>query len=270
MKSIRFFHVIPALIILLLTALIGTVGANPQADNRNFLPVINGGGWPAVDCDLPEDNYGSIRVTDDPQSGDPETNADMHLGYRGWAPVNAAHELVTIDGAGKDPNAPQFPALFGDNRTAAISGTYMRYRWDWDCNCPNPDDPLYSSYEVTVLGLAVQSGETIYTPEIADNYIDEGKGYVYQVLYAGDSGITLYNGTDDDYHGYVVHIEDVCVDPDLVDLYWNLHEDGRDELPALKGHQAFGVALTNEIKVAVRDSGSFLDPRSRLDWWRGR
>ena len=87
---------------------------------------------------------------------------------------------------------------------------------------------------------------------------------------AGDSGITLYIGTDDDFHGYVVHIEDVCVDPDLVDLYWDLHNKGRKELPALKGHQAFGKAINNEIKVAVRDTGSFLDPRSRNDWWRGR
>jgi hypothetical protein len=270
MNSIRFFHVIPALLILLMTVLIGTVKADPRAlDKRNFMPMV-AGGQPAINCDLPQKNYGSIPVTAEPQGGDPETNADMHLGFRGWAPVSAERKLVNIDGAGKDPNAPQFPAIFADKRTAAISGTYMRYRWDWDCNCPNSEDPLYSKWDVTVLGLAVQPGETIYTPEINDNYIDEGKGYIYQVLYAGDSGITLYNGTDDDYHGYVVHIEDVCVDPDLVDLYWNLHDDGREELPALKGHQAFGVALNNEIKVAVRDTGSFQDPRSRLDWWRGR
>jgi hypothetical protein len=268
MKSIRFLHIVPALLILLLTILIGTVKADPQAlDKRYFMPMVTGGGQAAVNCNLPQKSYGSIPVTADPQKGNPETNADIHLGFRSWAPVNAEHKLINIDGAGKDPKAPQFPAMFADKRTAAISGTYMRYRWDWDCNCPNPDNPLYSKWDVTVLGLAVQPGETIYTP---DSGYDIGGGYEYQVMYAGDSGVTLYIGKDDDFHGYVVHIEDVCVDPDLVDLYWDLHNDGRKELPALEGHEAFGVALNNEIKVAIRDSGSFLDPRSRLDWWRGR
>lgn len=268
MKSIRLFHVIPALLILLLTALIGTVGADPQGPNKsNFMPMITGGGKSSTSCDLPQDNYGTIPVTADPQKGDPETNADMNLGFRGWAPVTAKYKLIDIDGSGKDPKAPQFPHMFADRRTATISGTYMRYRWDWDCNCPHPEDPLYSKWDVTVLGLAVQPGETIYTPESGYSI---GGGYEYQVMYAGDSGITLYIGNDDDFHGYVVHIEDVCVDPDLVDLYRDLHDDGRKELPALKGHQAFGKALNSEIKVAVRDTGSFLDPRSRNDWWRGR
>ena len=267
MMNIRFFHVISALTILLLTVLIATVRADPQAPNSNFMPVVTGGGQVAANCDLPQKNYGSIPVTASPQKGDPETNADMNLGFRGWAPVTAEGKLVNINGSGKDPKAPQFPAMFGNNRTATISGTYMRYRWDWDCNCPHPEDPLYSKWDVTVLGLAVQPGETIYTP---DSGYKIGGDYEYQVMYAGDSGITLYIGTDDDFHGYVVHIEDVCVDPDLVDLYWDLHKKGRKELPALKGHQPFGKALNSEIKVAVRDTGSFLDPRSRNDWWRGR
>ena len=268
MKSIRFFHVIPVLIILLLTALIGTVGADPQGPNQsNFMPVITGGGQSSVDCDLPKSNYGSIPVSASPQQGDPETHAEMNLGYRGWLPTDAGFKLVNIDGSGKDPKAPQLPGMFGDNRTAKISGTYQRIRWDWSCDCPDQENLTYSKWDSTVIGLAVKPGETIYTPESG---YEIGGGYEYQVMYAGDSGITLYIGTDDDYHGYVVHIEDVCVDPDLVDLYWDLHYDGRKELPALKGHQAFGKALSGEIKVAVRDSGHFLDPRSRNDWWRGR
>jgi hypothetical protein len=30
------------------------------------------------------------------------------------------------------------------------------------------------------------------------------------------------------------------------------------------------VAVGSEIQVAVRDTGSFMDPRSRNDWWQGR
>jgi hypothetical protein len=267
MKTNRLLLMIPAVIILLVTILAGTVGADPQAANGQiFMPFVTGGASTPVSCDLPEQNYGTIGVDGPPQEGDPETNANVNLGYRGWESVTADHKLITIDGSGKDPDAPQFPDMFADRRTATISGTYMRYRWDWDCDCPVD---LKSSEEVTVLGLAVQPGETIYTPD-SGYFIDEGKGYEYQVTYAGDSGITLYIGLDDDYNGYVVHIEDVCVDPDLVDLYWKLHDAGRKELPALRGHQAFGRALNREIKVAVRDSGHFLDPRSRNDWWQGR
>lgn len=268
MKTNRLLLMVPAVFLLLLTILAGTVGADPQAANgRIFMPFVTTGASNPISCDLPEKNYGTIGVTASPQQGDPETNADMNLGFRGWEPVTADHKLITIDGSGKDLKAPQFPDMFADRRTATISGTYMRHRWDWDCNCPHPEDPLYSKWDVTVLGLAIQPGETIYTPESG---YEIGGGYEYQVMYAGDSGITLYIGNDDDFHGYVVHIEDVCVDPDLVDLYWDLHDNGRKELPALKGHQAFGKALSGEIKVAVRDTGSFLDPRSRNDWWQGR
>ena len=265
MKSNRLLLMIPAVIILLVTILAGTVGADPRAANGQiFMPFVTGGASIPVSCDLPEKNYGTLSVHGPSQTGDPESNANVNLGYRGWEPVTADHKLITIDKSGKDPKAPQFPDMFADRRTATISGTYMRYRWDWDCNCPVD---LKSSEEVTVLGLAVQQGETIYTP---DSDYDIGDGYEYQVTYAGDSGITLYIGLDDDYNGYVVHIEDVCVDPDLVELFRDLHDDGRKELPALKGHQAFGKALSGEIKVAVRDTGHFLDPRSRNDWWRGR
>ena len=81
---------------------------------------------------------------------------------------------------------------------------------------------------------------------------------------------TLHIGREDEFPGYVIHIEDVCTDPELLALYRQLHAAGRGELPALRGHQPFGVALGNEIKIAVRDTGSFMDPRARNDWWQGR
>jgi hypothetical protein len=30
-----------------------------------------------------------------------------------------------------------------------------------------------------------------------------------------------------------------------------------------------GTARYNQVLVGVRDCGSFTDPRSRKDWWRG-
>ena len=90
------------------------------------------------------------------------------------------------------------------------------------------------------------------------------------MLYAGESGLTLHIGREDEFFGYVVHIDGVCTDPDLLALYRQRHAEGRRELPALRGHDPIGVALDREIQVAVRDTGSFMDPRSRNDWWQGR
>lgn len=266
MKPIRPNHMLPAffVIICLLVLTIGRAAADPQARGQTFLPVVSSPGQNRLNCDLAQKNFGTVGVHGEPQSGDPETNIDINLGYRGYAPTDAALRLVSINGSGTDSKAPQFPDMFADRRTAKIGGVYQRYRWDDTCNCPKD---TYSPWDVTVLGLVVRPGETIFTPESG---YDIGGGYEYQVMYAGDTGITLYIGLDDDFHGYVVHIEDVCVDPDLLNLYRELHNAGRKELPALRGHQAFGRAYGTEIKVAVRDSGHFLDPRSRLDWWRGR
>lgn len=264
MKTIRLFHVSPILIILLLSGLSGAVGAEPQVNKgRSYLPIVTQGMENASICDLPKDNYASLSVQGSPQKGDPETDEDMNLAYRGYAREDAARSLVKL-GPVWDKKAPQFPGMFADRRTPRMSNTYQRYRWDSDCDCRKD---TYSPYDTTVLGLVVKPGETIYTP---DSGYDIGSGYEYQVMYAGDTGITLYIGRDDDFHGYVVHIEDVCVDPDLLKLYRKLHQAGRKSLPVLRGHQPFGAAFDDEITVAVRDSGHFLDPRSRNDWWQGR
>ena len=41
-------------------------------------------------------------------------------------------------------------------------------------------------------------------------------------------------------------------------------------LPVLWPGQPLGRAPGSEIDAAIRDSGAFLDPRSRKDWWQGR
>jgi len=39
---------------------------------------------------------------------------------------------------------------------------------------------------------------------------------------------------------------------------------------AIRDEAAFGRAIDTEIQVAIRDTGRFMDPRVRKDWWRGR
>jgi hypothetical protein len=60
------------------------------------------------------------------------------------------------------------------------------------------------------------------------------------------------------------------VDPNLLALYRQADAAGRASLPALRNGQPLGTASGGQVLVAIRDCGSFLDPRSRKDWWQGR
>ena len=96
-------------------------------------------------------------------------------------------------------------------------------------------------------------------------------GYEALVLYASTERITLkYTREDNVIAGYTIHIEGICVEPNLLALYQSWNDKGRGHLPALMAGQGVGRADGNEIQVAIRDCGSFMDPRSRKDWWQGR
>ena len=92
------------------------------------------------------------------------------------------------------------------------------------------------------------------------------------VPYAEENRLTLiYTRNDTVASGYAIHIENICVDSNLLALYraqtdaagW--HTTG--QLPALKNNQQIGTAFVGGVRVAVRDRGAFMDPRSRKDWW---
>lgn len=253
-----------ALLITLVTFLVmvAAVRAEDDAkDTRLFLPFVPGGAPP--DCNVPDGNFSSLSIAGPPLTVDPERDENLNLGHRGYEVTDAPLRLIEL-GPVYDGKAPQFPGLFADRRTPEFVEAYQRYRWDEGCDCPLD---TYSRWEATVLGMRVTPGETIYTP---DSGYDIGGGYEYMVMYAAETRITLHIGREDEFYGYVIHIEDVCTDPDLLALYRQLHAAGRGELPVLRGHQAFGKATSDEIKIAVRDTGSFMDPRSRNDWWQGR
>jgi hypothetical protein len=120
-------------------------------------------------------------------------------------------------------------------------------------------------------GFVTTRGEAIYIPERGPEIY--GGGYKVLVLYAEETRITLnYTRQDTVENGYTVHLEDVCVDPNLLALY-RAQTDANGwhtgQLPALRNNQALGTALNTEIKVVIRDRGTFMDPRSRKDWWQG-
>ena len=116
--------------------------------------------------------------------------------------------------------------------------------------------------------MGTTAGEVLRLP---DSGYDIGSGYDALVLYATETRLTIkYTREDNVVRGYTLHLENVCAEPGLLSLYRQLNAQGRRTLPALRPGQPLGRATGSEILVAVRDTGNFMDPRSRKDWWRGR
>ncbi len=195
---------------------------------------------------------------------DPQSHPDLNLAVRGYRVVDAFRGLVDYDGE-TDGNAPQLWGLFADRRSAEIAHTYQVFDWNWGSD--SRGDPI-EDFEVTMTGFRVDQGETIFTPDFGHEI---GEGYVALVLYADKHRVTLkYTGEDNVIDGYTLHIEGLCVYSNLLNLYNARHAEGRGGLPALRPGQPIGYVPGNEVGVAIRDRGAFLDPRSRKDWWQGR
>jgi hypothetical protein len=210
---------------------------------------------------IPGVQYGTLDV-DGPPTDRPDEQPDFNLALRGYEVTDAYLGLVDYGGSG-DPNAPQLYTLFADQRVPAFATVYQVYDWDWGSNCRGD---LLTNYDVTLAGMGVAPGEVLHLPDSGHSI---GSGYEALVLYATEERITLkYTREDNVVWGYTIHVENVCVEPSLLALYRARNDAGRGELPALRGGQPFGRARGDEIGVAIRDTGTFMDPRSRRDWWQ--
>ncbi|WP_420642158.1 hypothetical protein [Candidatus Leptofilum sp.] len=249
--------------LLLLTHIPALNAENGRPDSENaqlYLPLV----VKPLDCGIADASYSSLPIASDPITRPAWDHPDINLAVRGYEEVSASLMLVDY-GGGTDANAPQLDTLFSPARVPIFTNAYQIYRWDWACNCRLD---LMSTWPTTLLGMGTSEGDPIHVP---DSGYDIGGGNDVMVLYATDNRITLkYTREDNVVLGYTVHIEDVCVDPALVSLYVTLDAAGRAQLPVLAGGQAFGRALGDEIKVSIRDTGNFLDPRSRKDWWQNQ
>jgi hypothetical protein len=224
-----------------------------------------------------EATFDLIPIEGQPMTDHPDSlHGDLNLSLRGYTPITEALEFVHYNGD-TDPDALRLHGLFEPNRVPEISSVYQVNEWIWDSEqCRgNPRGCRGASVDmfwpVTLVGLATIPGEAVYIPE-RGSQIYSG-GYIAMVLYAEQRRITLgYTRRDNVSAGYVVHIENVCVNPNLLALYQAQRDlDGRHVsgfLPGLRNNQALGTALSDEIRVAIRDAGSFMDPRSDKDWWR--
>ena len=224
-----------------------------------FLPVIDTPPSQAV--------FSAVPIMGEALDRPAATHPDINLAVRGYVPVTATLELLDIDGP-TDADAPQLAGIFTPPRLPTFTAAYQVYDWDWVCGSDNNGcvGELITQPEVTLIDVLVVPGEPISIP-LREPQIYEG-GYKTLVLYAEAQRITLsYTREDNPAIGYMVHLENLRVDSNLVLLYQQLDTAGRTELPALREGEPLGVATSQPLKVAIRDTGSFLDPRSRKDWW---
>lgn len=259
----------PRLFLVCLLTLSFLVGAAPaQAApcppgtvcRRVYLPLVS---KPATCPAMSVATFAAIPILYYPTGGSAAQNPDLNLGFRGYQPTNAPLQLVDYGGS-TDPNAPQMRGLFANHRTPVFTAAYQVH--DWPCNATGCTG-LVTTWPVTLLGMGTTVGEPISIPSRSPQIYPGG--YVAMVLYAEERRITLeYTQEDTPAVGYTVHIENVCVDPNLLRLYNDMNAAGRWKLPALQNGQALGTAAGGSIAVAIRDTGSFMDPRTLKDWWQ--
>lgn len=210
-------------------------------------------------------SYTTIPVEQPPTDRPAAIHGDLNLALRSYEPTTASLSLVDYAGA-TDAGAPQIRGLFPDNRTPSFTSAYRVYDWNWACGSNGCRGTLLNTYAVTLLGMGTRPGELLAAPR-RDAEIYPG-GHTTLVLYAEPTRITLkYTRNDNVVSGYTVHLEKLNVDTNLLALYRWADVEGRGQLPALKNGQPLGLASGGEVLVAIRDCGTFMDPRSKKDWW---
>lgn len=220
-----------------------------------------------VDGTIAGESYGSIPIVGAPTDRPADQHGDINLTLRGYALTTAPAQLIDMNGP-TDSRAPQLHGLFADRRTPTMVATYRVHQWQW-ASPPNPGTRgnEITDFEATLIALQSTPSETLHVPNAG---YDIGRGFQVMVLYAAVGHVTLvYTGEDTVAHGYALHVEGIIPEPTLLTLYQNLNANGRRELPGLRAGQPFGRAQGTDIKIAIRDTGRFMDPRTRKDWWRG-
>lgn len=198
-------------------------------------------------------------------------HADLNLAQRGYEAVPGQANFTDLTGP-IDDDAPQLAQLFTADQPIHFTKLYQVYDWDWHCGDHGCRSEPLTAPEATMIGLQTEPGAPLRSParQASIYHDDSGEAYVAAVLYAEANRLTLaYTRDGSVAQGYVVHLEQICVDPMLVQRYTAADRDGRQQLPALRHNQRFGVAQGQEVRLAIRDRGAFLDPRSRKDWWQG-
>ena len=199
--------------------------------------------------------YTLIPLDGERESRPAAEHGDLNLLLREPQPIQTELSLIDIADAGSDSNAPNLGHVFEPNFVNA----YTVHDWDWGCNCKGP---LLRQDHLVLVGIKTTPGEPVFIPtKEQDMY--QGKYYA-TLLYASEDSVTfLYDRKGTVIAGYTVHYLGLRTDPNLLKLY---RESKGNQLPGLTLDTPVGIA-TDEIIVAIRDNGTFMDARSRKDWW---
>ncbi len=263
----------------------GTFSGTVNFDFFIYLPAVFKPTPPPPEPTCPTTStrsYDLIPVLGAPADRADSVHGDLNLSLRGWEENPAAALSLMYYTGGTDSDAPQIKGVFTDGRLPTFTSAHQVYDWDWGCtNDINNDGRndgcrggLLTTWDATLLGMQTTAGEELRIPTRNQDIL-EGN-YRVLVLYAEEKRLTVkYTRTDTVVGGYTVHFENVCVDPNLLALYqsrvdadgWRI-DDGGYQLPALNNGQTLGTALDDEILIAIRDRGAFMDPRSQKDWWK--
>lgn len=207
------------------------------------------------DSELTSSNsYELIPINGDRDQRPAAEHGDLNLTLRDPQPIEV--ELGLVDaGSGVDADAPKLSSIFEPDFIA----TYAVHDWDWGCNCKGD---LIQDDQAILVSIKTTPGEPIFIPP-TERDIYDGK-YHAVVLYASEDSLTfLYAREGTVAMGYTVHYVGLRTDPNLLQLY---QESQGSQLPGLTLDTPVGTA-TDEILVAIRDNGKFLDGRSLNDWW---
>ncbi len=246
--------------------------ASGDAGKTLYLPLLTRGGSASGCPDVSVNAYGTIAVDGAYYKDNRLTdqNADLRLSVIGYAPTSAPLELVNYNGD-TDPNAPKLSGVLRPERVPAFPNAYKRYDWTWDEKAAPPYGArgnVNNDWPVSVIDFATTVGEAVHIPRRSPQI---GGGFNAMVLYASEEELTIaYYRQDSVGTGYVIHMLNFCVDPNLVATYRAQLTNGKratGNLPGVTNDQPVGTAKSAALTVAVRDRGGFLDPRSRKDWW---
>jgi hypothetical protein len=200
-------------------------------------------------------SYALIPIEGEREIRPAEEHGDLNLKLRDPQPAQLEAALIDIPNAGSDPNAPKLSAAFKPDLVA----TYAVHDWDWGCNCKGA---LIQDGMAVLVGIKTTPGEPVFIPSKGQDIF---KGNYYAtLLYASEDSLTfVYTRRGNVVEGYTVHYLGLQTDPNLLALF---RESRGSELPGLTLDTPVGIA-TDELIVAIRDKGTFMDARSRLDWW---
>jgi hypothetical protein len=201
-------------------------------------------------------SYELIPIKGERESRPPDEHPDLNLKLREPVPSQVDPGLVEISGSGIDPDAIKLSSVFDPKD---IIGTYAIHDWDW---ASNSIGNLLPEDQAVLIELRTTPGEPIFIPKKKQDIY--GGDYYATVLYASEDSLTfIYDNVGNVTTGYTVHYVGLHTDPNLLKLF---RESKGSELPGLTLDTPVGVA-SDKLLVAVRDKGTFMDARSKKDWW---